>query len=283
MLTFEFNSNTKMALRAVAVAIICIVVARTFTFERSYWVYLTAFLLITQSFGDGIYRSLMRFILTIIGCLLGWIIYMPFANSPTALTLISFTALFFMLYWFTGSLIGRTLATGILLVSSFGMLSGGWTFDLLMARIFDTLIGATIAIFVNGLILPEFSKSSLKAAFESLRTSLFALNEKLIQENNLESLQVTRLTIQDLEKERVKLSQIFQSARYELLFRKQRQQHYKNLMTQTNIVFAYLNAMLDIKVAETTKANPIKATLAESGESYYRGRLNTELNKLAAL
>ena len=69
-------------------------------------------------------------------------------------------------------------------------------------------------------------------------------------------------------------------ARYELLFRRQRKAKYKAMLTQTNIVFAYLNAMLDIKIAETCNPSQIKAKLAKSGEIYYQERLKTELTKL---
>lgn len=272
-----------MALRAMVVALLCIAVTHTFTLERSYWVFLTAFMLITQSFGDGIYRSLARFILTIIGCLLGWLIYLPLRHSPTGLFLASFIALFFMLYWFNTSLIGRNLATGILLVASFGMLYGGWTFGMLMARISDTFIGAMIAIIVNGLILPEFSKANVKNIFTDLRNKLLTLHGQLTQCKTLQSLKALQLSLQDLEKERLELSQSYQLARYELMFRRQRQEQYKSLLVQTNIVFSYINALLDIKITEHSHQAGVKKELAESGEAYYQTRLETELQKLAMI
>ena len=181
MFALTYNSNTKMALRAVVVAIVCIIVTHTFTLERSYWVFLTAFLLITQSFGDGIYRSSMRFILTVVGCLIGWMIYLPFENHLNTLIVICLISLFLMLYWFTSSLVGRTLVTGILLVASFGIINGGWTFDMLIARILDTFIGAAIAVVVNGLILPEFSNANVYKTFEDMRQRLLQLNLTLCQ------------------------------------------------------------------------------------------------------
>lgn len=272
-----------MALRAVVVAIICIAITHTFTLERSYWVFLTAFMLITQSFGDGIYRSLARFILTIIGCLIGWLIYLPFAHHPFGLVLVSFTALFFMLYWFTTNMVGRNLATGILLVAAFGLMNGGWTFDMLTARIWDTFIGAAVAIFVNGLILPEFSRTDMKKVFQSLRNQLISIHQQLINSEPSADLQNIQIKLQDLEAERMRLMQSYQLARYELLFRKNRKQQYRSLLLQTNIVFSYLNALLDIKIAETAKQDGIKKELAKNGETYYQNRLNSELEKLQRL
>ncbi len=280
----EFNANTKMACRAVVVSLLCILLTHEFTFERAYWTYLTAFMLITQSFGDGIYRSLIRFIMTIIGCLMGWVIYLPVESHPTALMLIILISLFLMIYWFNTSIIGRNLATGILLVSSFGLMSGGWTFDMLWTRIEDTFIGAAIAIVVNGLILPEFSKTNMQNTFLTLRSKLALLYHRLtLQKLNLKELHTLQEEIQSLEKDRLALAQNYQLSRYEILFNQRKRKLYKNMLTQTNIVFSYIHAFSDIKIAELSRNGGIKQKLAESGRSYYQERLTTELQKLAMI
>src|SRR5687768_15969876 len=79
-LNFTLNTHIKMAIRAVVVTLVCILITHTFALERAYWTFLPAFMLITQSFGDWIYRSLVRFIMTIIGFLIGWLLYLPFAH-----------------------------------------------------------------------------------------------------------------------------------------------------------------------------------------------------------
>lgn len=275
-----------MALRSIVVAILCIAVSYAFTLERNYWVFLTAFMLITQSFGDGIYRSLVRFIMTIIGCLLGWVIYAPFAHYPLILLLISLTSLFFMLYWLTTSLIGRNLATGVLLVAAFGMMSGGWTINMLLARIQDTLVGAAIAIVVNGLILPEFSRSNAQKTFEMIRARLLILYANLIEDTKASQtqLQAFQAELQGLEKERLQLTQSYQLARYELMLRKNKKETYKNMLTQTNIVFSYLTALLDIKLTEAGEGNSdLEKKLAESGRAYYQNQLDKALQKLTFL
>ncbi len=272
-----------MALRAVAVALICIAVTHEFTLERAYWTYLTGFMLITQSFGDGIYRSLVRFIMTVVGCLIGWLIYLPFAHNPPVLLLITFISLFFMLYWLTTSLIGRNLATGILLVSAFGMMAGGWTFEMLMTRIQDTLIGALIAVCVNGFILPEFSRANVKKIFNELRTALLANYKALESQTGIAELQALQIQLQSLEKNHYQLTQNYQLARYELLLHQKKKGVYKSMLMQTNIVFFYLNALVDIKLAAHNAENPIKKELAQSGEHYYTARLNEELTKLSAI
>ena len=45
-------------------------------------------------------------------------------------------------------------------------------------------------------------------------------------------------------------------------------------------VFSYLNALLDIKLAEDSPTHSIKKNLATSGEAFYHTRLSLELKKL---
>lgn len=273
------NSNHRMALRATAVAFLCIVITHFFQMERSYWMELTAFMLITQSFGEGIYRSLMRFMMTILGCLIGWSLYLPLQAFPLAMGILCLLSLFCLIYCLTRSFIGRMLATGVLVVSIFSFM-GGWTFDLLITRIQDTLIGAGIAIFVNGLVLPEFSKTSLKVLFNKIDTLLKDLVEQTLSSQTESEFKKLSQTLHSLEKDRLALVQSYTNSRYETFLLGQKRQRDKTHLLQINILFFYLNALIHSQIAILEDPSSLKAQLAHSAESYYRHRLQTEWKKL---
>ena len=274
-----WNNHTKMAIRGAAVAIVCIVVNRVHMVDRSYWMFLTALLLVTASFGEGIYRSLTRFFMTISGCILGWIFYLPLQNSEIGLAALSLASLFLMVYWFTRSFVGRMLATGVLVVASFSFM-GGWTFHLLTARIEDTFIGALIAVVINGLVFPEFSKTNVKNIFHSLSEKLHQLMQTALKKESFSEIKDLAKKLQTLEKDRLLLNQNYESAQYELFFRLKAKRRYKEQLTQINIVFFYLNALINIKLLALETPESLKAKVAASAESYYIQRLEAEWQKI---
>ncbi len=275
MISAPWNNHTKMAIRGAAVALACIVVTKIHFMDRSYWMFLTAFMLITLSFGEGIYRSLMRFVMTISGCILGWLLYVPLQHTEIGLAALALGSLFLMIYWFTRSFVGRMLATGVLVVTSFSFM-GGWTFLLLMDRIQDTFIGALIAVIVNGLVFPEFSKTNVKNMFQSLNQNLHQVMENALQAQTDLQLKPLIEQLRALEKDRLLLNQNYETAQYELFFRLKARRRYKFQLTQINIVFFYLNALLNIKTLALKNPDSLKAKIAQSAERYYTQRLDTE-------
>ncbi len=276
MMTQTWNDHTKMAIRGAAVALTCIVISKVHAMDRSYWMFLTAFMLITLSFGEGIYRSLIRFVMTISGCLIGWLLYLPLQHSRIGLILLLLISLFLMIYWITRSLIGRTLATGVLVVASFSFM-GGWTFHLLVDRIIDTFVGAIVAIVINGLVFPEFSKNTVKNSFLSLRDKLPCFSESLFNTHSLPELKQLNQKLQSLEKERFLLNQNYATAQYELFFRLKAKRRYQLQLTKINIIFLYLNSLINIKILSIESPLSFKARIAKGAENYYKNRISKEL------
>ncbi len=274
----QWRDPTKMAIRGAMVVTLCILVSHFFVVDRSYWMFLTALMLVTVSFGEGIYRSLTRFVMTITGCILGWLLYLPLQHSPFALVALALGALFLMIYWFTRSFVGRMLATGVLVVTSFSFM-GGWTFHLLVDRIKDTFIGALIAVLVNGLVLPEFSKTNVKNSIASLGQSLRQLIHNTIQTQDSAVLKALAAELHTLENQRLFLNQNYDTAQYELFFRWQAKRRYKAQLTQINILFFYLHALVNIKILAIDEPLSLKAKISDSAETYYIQRLESECQK----
>ncbi|MCX7123141.1 MAG: FUSC family protein [Gammaproteobacteria bacterium] len=277
-----WDNHTKMAIRGAVVALACILVSRFHVMDRSYWMFLTAFMLVTLSFGEGIYRSLTRFFMTITGCLLGWILYLPLQDSPLGLMMLSLLALFLMIYWFTRSFVGRMLATGVLVVASFSFM-GGWTFHLLVDRIQDTFIGALIAVTVNGLVFPEFSKTTVKNSLQSLTHILHELMQSAMQSLSSTELNALAKRLHSLEKNRLLLNRNSETAQYELFFQFKAKRYYKEQLNQINILFFYLSALINIKVLALATPQSLKAKIAQSAERYYSQRLQTEWKKIVEI
>ena len=101
-----------------------------------------------------------------------------------------------------------------------------------------------------------------------------------LQAKSLTELKELASRLHTLEKDRLLLNQNYETAQYELFFRLKAKRRYKEQLTQTNIVFFYLNALINIKLLALEAPKSLKAKIANSAATYYTQRLEAEWQKI---
>jgi uncharacterized membrane protein YccC len=275
----NLNTNTRMAIRAALAAWLCLLVTEHFYLARGYWAVLTALSLITPSLGAGIYQSFMRFIMTIFGCLVGWGIYLLFKHQPEILLLITLMVIFTMVYTLYHDYVLRMMVTGISVVMLFSFL-GGWNLALLWVRVYETLLGAGIALALNALVLPEFSKNDVKKELHYLIDKIHHFAIEIPKTHELSQLTALQSELSHLEQNRLNLQHNYEFARFELFLRRTKRNYYDNLHLEVNLLCFYYQALLNTKISALRHPEGVRAYLAESAIDYYELRIQQALIKL---
>jgi uncharacterized membrane protein YgaE (UPF0421/DUF939 family) len=278
----NINTNTRMAIRAALAAWVCLLVTEHFYLDRGYWAILTALSLITPSLGASIYQSFMRFVMTIFGCFVGWGIYLLFKHQPEILLLITLVTIFIIVYTLYHDYVLRMMATGISVVMLFSFL-GGWDLSLLWARIYETLLGAGIALSLNALILPEFSKNEVKKELHYLIEKIHHFATDIPKAQSLAELISLQSELNDLEQSRLNLEHSYELARFELFLRRAKRNYYDMLHTEVNLLCFYYQALLNTKISALQHPEAVRAYLAESAIDYYESRIGQGLVKLDSM
>lgn len=276
---WNLNTNTRMAIRAALAAWLCLLITEHFYLDRGYWATLTALSLITPSLGAGIYQSLMRFVMTILGCFIGWGLYLLFKHQPEILLLITLVVIFTIVYTLYHNYVLRMMATGISVVMLFAFF-GGWDLALLWVRIYETLLGAGIALMLNALVLPEFSKNDVKKELHYLIDKIHHFAEEIPKTHELPQLMILQSELTDLEQSRLNLERSYEFARFELFLRRNKRSYYDTLHIEVNLLCFYYQALLNTKISALRHPEGVRAYLAESAMGYYELRIGQELSKL---
>ena len=275
----SLNTNTRMAIRAALAAWLCLLITEHFYLDRGYWAILTALSLITPSLGASIYQSFMRFVMTIFGCFVGWGIYLLFKHEPEILLFITLVVIFTIVYTLYHNYVLRMMATGISVVMLFAFL-GGWDLSLLWVRIYETLLGACIALSLNALILPEFSKNDVNKELHYLIDKIHHFAAEIPNTHGLPELMILQSELTDLEQSRLNLERNYEFARFELFLRRAKRNHYDSLHLEVNLLCFYYQALLNTKISALQHPEGVRAYLAESAINYYELRIQQELTKL---
>lgn len=117
--------------------------------DRGYWITLTAMALTAQTWGESVKRSFERVGMTALGGMIGTVLYFYVPHDmPGLLVTILLLFVFFTVYTLKiAHLLSVFFLTGFV-VFLFAIL-GNWNWQMLQMRIFDTAIGAVIALGVG--------------------------------------------------------------------------------------------------------------------------------------
>ena len=167
---YNFNKNNILTLRILISVSLAFYIGYVFSLDRSYWAVLTILSInINIHWEDLISRSWGRVSMTIIGCLIGSLIYQNFLLSfgilPMLIVIVSsaLVTVYFTLTSYNLSI----LFTSFYIVTFFGSL-GQWNYNLLADRIYETLIGAIISISAALIIYPRLANNHLKKSIIDL-------------------------------------------------------------------------------------------------------------------
>lgn len=156
--------STKNGFQAATAVFLTLALQRIFNLDHAYWSTLTAVLMITQTFGESIKKSVERVSMTTFGCVIGTLIYFAVKDSLITVIILMLIVTFFINYYFTVSYAIAAFFVSLLVVFNFATL-GQWNTTILEARIFQTAIGAGIALLSTAIVFPMSTRKTLMDEF----------------------------------------------------------------------------------------------------------------------
>jgi uncharacterized membrane protein YccC len=142
----KLEPNTRMGLRASVATLLAIGLSHFFALERSYWALLMAVALINQSLGQSVQKAWHRFGMTVVGGGAGLVLNQFTKGSHPAQSLCLFVSIFFAVYFRTKSFPLMNFFITVYVVFLFAM-TGAWAPGIVVVRIYETAIGAAVALF----------------------------------------------------------------------------------------------------------------------------------------
>ena len=168
-MNLDLAPTTRLGIRAAAVALAAVLVARLSFLERPYWIVLTAVLLVYETAGESIKRSGQRLAMTALGCLTGWGLYLVAAPAPGLRWTILLGGIFLAVY-FRSNPRGVVYAPMIFFVSVYVVfvfaVVDSWTARLMLTRLYDTAIGCALALVGSLVVLPQQAGLKLETDLE---------------------------------------------------------------------------------------------------------------------
>jgi uncharacterized membrane protein YgaE (UPF0421/DUF939 family) len=239
--------STRLALQASVAISIALFVAHLFSDGRAYWAIMTALLLISQTLGDSIKKSIARIGMTVIGGVIGTLLSILFASHAFAIFALLLLSLFFMAFYLEVSYAISMSFMTMFVVFLFASIHA-WNLHMLAIRIDETLIGAGIAVVCAAFIFPIRAQQTLKQALPA-----FIETPKKTVKNAFHYLLTPK---QQYDKNRAgallktfsSLHENIQSIRYETLFQSYSRQLSQQLFINLKILFYYVTSIDELAV-----------------------------------
>ncbi|WP_079480256.1 FUSC family protein [Halobacillus salinus] len=159
--------TTKKAIQSIIAGAIAIVVGYIISPIQPYWVVLTTFIvqLGTETVGKTYLKGFERSLGTVIGAIIGFGLAQMVSGQPVLEVTLIFTFIFFAFYLFTVSYTIMSLFITMLIAFMYDLMLGGISYQLLGARVIDTIAGAAIALGVSAFIFPTKTMDKVSDAF----------------------------------------------------------------------------------------------------------------------
>ena len=210
-----------LAVRAAVAASAAIFVSHRLMLERSYWSVLVAVVVLSETWGVSLQRALQRTVMTVLGCLVGWGLHSLAARSEPAQVMLLSVSIFLALY-FRGASVGKKSYSWMMFFISVYVVFlyaviGKWSASIVIERLFDTAVGAAVAIAACVVILPPAARTALEQQLARLRDRGRELFEQLPDSSKPGAADDL---LRDLERMRSNLSAV----RYEFIFEPKRRE-----------------------------------------------------------
>ncbi|WP_235602908.1 FUSC family protein [Piscirickettsia litoralis] len=155
------NSATRQAIQASLAVLITLLLGHIFPLDRAIWATLTAVMLVSSTFGESIKKAGERVAMTLVGGVIATALYyLLLKGHPIALIISLLISIGCSVYFLVISYAWVSFFLTSFVVFLFALLSH-WDFQLLIARSYETIIGAAVAVAVAGLVFPIRGQKSV--------------------------------------------------------------------------------------------------------------------------
>lgn len=225
-MNLKLEPSTRLAIQATTAVTLAMLLAPLFHWERSYWAALTAMLMISQTLGDSIKKSVERVSMTIIGGGTGTLLFFMTMSMPLLQKALLILSLFFCIFFLNSFYLWSVFFTSLLVVFLFASIQN-WTLELLGWRIIETIFGASMAVTAAAVILPIRTSTQLQQEISLFTRHLATLTltgvDALIG-GNIDAAMFGSQQ-QSLLNELNRLQQLFIGMRFELVFNRRGRRH----------------------------------------------------------
>ncbi|WP_226035110.1 FUSC family protein [Aquibacillus saliphilus] len=166
--------TTRKAYQALVAGSLSIFVGYIISPIQPYWVILTAFIVLlgTESVGRTYIKGFQRSLGTIFGAILGFLLAKIISGHTEIQITLLFAVVFLAFYFLTVSYTIMSLFITILIAFMYDILLGGISYQLLAARVIDTIVGAGIALGASALVFPKKTTEKVSDNFIDYLTKL---------------------------------------------------------------------------------------------------------------
>lgn len=241
-----FSDSTRLGFQAAVAVLLTVILSHVFHFERAYWAIITAMALVSQTFGESIKKAVERVLMTIVGGILGTVLYVYFQQDPMVLFGLMLAVLFFGVYFMTISYQTSILFITMFVVFLFGELIG-WDLKFLEARIVETMIGAAVAVITTAMIFPmkqsEDIRDRLQHYLQLLSKNIeyaFHMAEKGEGVDQLSHYRFELIKAYSVLRASIKLSS------YEMLFAYFSRKKLRAMVLQYGVLLHYVTSMMEV-------------------------------------
>ncbi|OBA61616.1 hypothetical protein A5647_10295 [Mycobacterium sp. 1100029.7] len=172
------SQTTRQAIQVTIAAALAIVTGELVSPARWFWAVIAAFVIFagTNSWGETLTKGWQRMLGTVLGVPCGMLAATLVAGDKTASLVAIFVCLFCAFYFMTVTYSLMTFWITTMLALLYGLL-GEFSFQMLMLRIEETVIGAVIGIAVAILVLPTNTRTAIRSETRAFLKALSALIE----------------------------------------------------------------------------------------------------------
>lgn len=155
--------------------------------QYSYWILLSVIVLLPSTTGATIQKAIGRVIGTLIGVLVGLLLIVALPKSIIVYAIIILTSLFLTIYLSRSYYTIAMFFAAILVVAALtyfiahGNVEQAWGF--VLARFFDTLLGAAIVIVTAYVFWPDRTSTKIQQSIVSLETQFHSILQQMLTES----------------------------------------------------------------------------------------------------
>jgi uncharacterized membrane protein YccC len=280
----RLDPTTRMALRAAVAALAAVVLSYLLVLERSYWTVLTAVVLVSDTWGESIQKSLQRLAMTVLGCLLGWLVYRLCLDVPGLRLALLLACIFLAVYFrpappLAGSYPWMIFFITVYVVFLFAVL-GEWSGRLTLVRMEDTAIGCAVGLAVGVLVQPQQAgrrlQQELAGFWQACRQQFDTAYAVLLGGDR--SRQDLLRSRYELQQRLEALAARYQAALYEGLFQGSLGRSSQAFLARVGVFCRYLLGFLDAVAAYPSPG----IDLLRDELSELRERIDADLDRLGA-
>lgn len=156
----------RLALQAVVCMVIALVIMHLVPLPKPYWLPLTAFVLVANSFGETVQKSVERILGTAAGLLVGQVIWLLAGDRILLLQVVIVFSVAGIFFSRNGSY--RVLLFWLSLMIAIVLHIGGASVQFYAARLVDTAIGVVIVLVVTAVLLPVHTGHAVRRRIAGL-------------------------------------------------------------------------------------------------------------------